>query len=198
MTAAIQDHVEPRLEAQLAGGIRLYDAHRLLRRGARPPGRRAVSSINRIYVHHSGKLGAPGLEGLQVSADFSVRRSGFRTTAYHVWVPHAPVYDDDGDLVCYRGACDSWITNHTKGLNVRGFGVCLQGNTSTDGLSPSQAEILLALLPWCRERFELGWDDPDWLSWHSDSGRFGGRNPKPSCPGREAVAWLTDYRARSV
>jgi len=34
------------------------------------------------------------------------------------------------------------------------------------------------------------------LSWHSEASRWGGKD-KPACPGKAAVAWLTDYRAAS-
>lgn len=188
---------------RLAGGLVLLDVvdelpvHRRKRWKARP-----VDGIERLYVHHSGRLGRDGLDGFKASAAYSSRdkqprrkggkvRAGWPGTAYQVWLPYNPVLTD-GALTAFRGNPDDRRTYHTGGeANTHGWSICLQGNTSVDGISDSQVELLEGLLPWALERFGL--ELPDGLSWHSDSKRFGGSG-KASCPGSAAVAWLTAYR----
>jgi hypothetical protein len=181
-----------RFEALIAGGIALHDAHADL-----PKHRmkryipRDLSAICRIYVHHSGALGRSGLEGAKASAAYDIREHDWPGAAYHYWIPAESMIDDQGRLCVLRMQRDNVHSYHTGWLaNHHGIGVCLQGNTTEDPLTTSHVECLEALLPWLRERYDLG---GEWLSMHSESGRWGG-HAKPSCPGNNAEAWIRAYR----
>lgn len=187
---------------QIAGGIVLVDlTDDLPRHKTKRYRKRDVAKIDRIYVHHSGRLGRPGKPGALASAGYAIKEPTEKTPKkvayaggnYHVWVPWAGgirAYQRPRDTVCYRMNADETRCAHTYGLNPRGWSIVLQGNTTTDGMSDSQKEVLEALLPWGRERFEL---EGDWLGWHSIADKWGGR-AKKACPGREAVEWLEAYR----
>lgn len=184
-----------------APGIALYDVSFLLPQHKTKKYRlRDPDLITRIYVHHSGKLGAAGFQGLYNSARYSVEQRknkdgsiGWPGQPYHIWVPFIGFKGED--RVAYLCQPDSVRCYHTgKVANTHGYGIVLQGNTSTDGLSFNQQEILEGLLPWKRE--ELALEHDTWLSWHSEAGRFGGK-PKPACPGSQAQKWLEEYRELS-
>lgn len=183
-----------KFEAVIAGGVSLYDVagllpqHRTKRYPARP-----AEAISRVYVHHSGALGQPGFAGAAASARYSVESLGWPGAAYHYWIPAADLRDTDGRLCVLRMQRDEVRCYHTGGeANTHGVGVVLQGNTTAAPLTHSHVECLEALLPWLRERHGLG---ETWLSWHSDSARWGGSG-KASCPGRHAEEWLKAYRER--
>lgn len=184
-----------------APGIALYDVSFLLPKHKKKKYRRRnLDLIDRIYVHHSGKMGAAGFQGLYNSARYSVEQRknkdgsiGWPGHPYHIWVP---AYErKGGDRIVYCSQPDFVRCYHTGSkANTHGYGIVLQGNTSTDGLSFNQKEILEGLLPWLRELHEL--EHETWLSWHSEAGRFGGK-PKARCPGSQAQKWLQEYRELS-
>ena len=181
-----------KFESQLAGGIALYDARRDMptHESNRYP-RRPIMGIKRVYVHHSGGLGSAGLRGARSSAWYSVITHGWPGAAYHYWIPARPVLDDRSNLCVLRMQSDGVRSWHTGGkANGHGVSVCLQGNTTERPLTASHVECLEALLPWLRERHDLS---GEWLSWHSDSKRFGGSG-KSACPGKHAEDWLRQYR----
>ena len=188
------------LEAQLAGGVALYDVshvlpvHRTERYAVRDAG-----AIKRVYVHHSGALGAAGYAGARNSAAYSVAPrvgsvKGWPGAAYHFWICAEPLRDRDGNICVLRMNRDETRCYHTGGVcNAHGVGVVLQGNTSAAPLAESHEECLEALLPWLRRRHDL---DAEWLSWHAESKRFGAPKNKASCPGKHAESWLGAYRER--
>lgn len=168
-------------------------------------GTRSVDQVERIYVHHSGKLGLTGKrarQGAINSAKYSIspprpgakkKKTVFPGAAYHFWIPFSDPDEIHDAFVFYRMNPDEVVCWHTGGLNSTGIGICCQGNTSRNGLSDSQKEILEALIPWCWVRYRL--KGPDALSWHSETGRFPGGRPKKNCPGKAAEAWVKAYRA---
>lgn len=186
---------EPILLAEIAGGVALYDvSHLLPRHKTKRYEMRTAPTLPVAFVHHSGALGRAGLDGVIASARYAIREpsEGRRKTvfpglAYHYWVPYRAVHDEDGRLVVYLGNHETLRSWHTGGEANDGIGVCLQGNLTVRKISASQVECLEALLPW------LGVGTTRALSWHSESGSYGGSG-KPSCPGRSAEAWLTRYR----
>ncbi len=162
---------------------------------------RPVAAIERLYFHHSGRLGAAGLQGVQNSARYCVKHrgrkdhhgkaSGWPGLPYHLWLPYENVLTD-GLLTVFRGNPDSARVYHTGGqANTHGLGVVFQGNTTKFGLSSGQKACASALIPYELGRHGLG--VADGISWHSDSKRFGGSG-KPSCPGQGAVEWLRAYQ----
>lgn len=192
-------------ESRLAGGVHLLDVSSQLptRRGG---WRKRRKPIERIYLHHSGKLGAPGFEGLRRSAQYSVRnkrqkdgtvQQGWPGTAYHYWVPY---HEPAGDVIAvYRANPDSARSYHTGGQprgpspNDHGLSVVLQGDLRTRPPSHWQIEALEALVPWLQEIHRATLSADRWLSWHSESGAFGG-NAKPTCPGPHVEAWAREWR----
>lgn len=174
----------------IAPGIALWDV------STQMPMRSSLlrrSPVRRVYVHHSGRLGAPGLAGARNSTRYVVERKGFPGPAYHYWLPYAEVRDERGNLVVYQLEREYVRAWHTGGeANAHGLGIALQGNTNRRPMSDFQIELLEALLPWLRARHATTLA-PTWLSWHAEAGRYGGR-PKPACPGKHAEAWLKAYR----
>ena len=182
------------LEEEIAGGVALYDASEDLPR--REDRYRDPDGIARLYVHHSGRLGRPGFDGVFNSARYVVVQRGFPGPAYTFWVPYAGEYDDQGRRVLYRCNPDNVRSWHTGGdANRHGVACCLQGNTNKREISPHQIECLEALIPWCVERYGL--EMPGGLSWHSEAAKYGGR-PKRACPGVSAEAWLRGWRERAL
>jgi hypothetical protein len=152
-----------------------------------------TETIVRLYVHHSGALGAPGARGAAGSARYAVGE-GWPGIAYHYWVPHEPVYDNVGRPLVYQtqphGLC-SWHTG--REANHHGLGVCLQGALGETGPSEHQRACLPALLLALRD--ELGTLDPDApVGWHAVADRWGGKR-KPTCPGKATEAWLRAWLA---
>jgi hypothetical protein len=187
--------VQASLEAVIAGGVALWDVSHLLARHERARYElRPLSGIRRVYVHHSGALGAPGFAGARASARYSVSEEGWPGPAYHYWIPAETLRDPYGRLVVLRLNEDRTRCWHTGGeANGHGLGVVLQGDTTAEPLTASHEEGLEALLPWLRRRHELG---APWLSWHAEAGAYGGKT-KETCPGKHAEAWLTAYRSRA-
>jgi len=184
--------VKPIFEAEIFPGIALYDATDVIpQHPTESWDYRSPSGIDVLFVHHSGALGRMGLRGYRASAQYSIDHSGWPGTAYHLWAPYHDVRDAEGRTVIYRGQPDDAFSWHTGGANRRGMGLALQGDPTETGPSPSQVEILEAVIPWWMARF--GTTPKRSLSWHSDSDRHGGR-PKASCPGPVAVEWLRSYR----
>lgn len=190
-----------RLEAVVAPGVALYDVSALLPKGRhrRATRRPAGQRIDAAFIHHSGALGMPGFEGLRRAVLFMTQQRDFPESGYHGWIPRDPVRDPEGRLVLLRALPDESRGWHTGAkANDRGTGWSLQGNTSKLALSPSQVEVLEALIPWLAEHHGWTWADiRSWLGWHSAAARWGGR-PKPACPGRDAERWLRAYVDRAT
>lgn len=174
---------------RIAGGVYLLDIRERMPVVARPVLR--GGAIRRVFVHHSGASGRPGIAGAIASARYSLVTRGWRMPGYHLWIPEAP--EDPGRVEVYQCAPWSWRCYHTGGAaNTTGLGLALQGNKTRDPLTRNQTEALEALLPWLRDNVLEGGAE-DWLSWHSESKQYGGSGKK-SCPGANAEAWLKSYR----
>ena len=186
---------DAKFEAEIAGGVALYDVADLLpRHPTKRYRRRPVEAIVRQYHHHSGALGRPGYEGAYRSALYIVRPEwrGWPGAPYHYWLSHAPDRDAQRRLAVYRLQPDAVRSYHTGArANTHGIGVCWQGDLSRTEPSPAQVEMAEALVPWLIERHELA--VPDGISWHSEAGRWGGKG-KPACPGPHVERWLREYR----
>lgn len=190
---------------RIAGGIVIEDICDKLPRHKIKKYRKRTSEIQRIYIHHSGRLGAPGINGPINSTRYVTTQKDptFPGAPYHYWIPWEPVYNHyqtetatrvTVEVCCtiYRLQPDEIRCWHTGGrANSHGIGVALQGNTSTIGLSDYQVECLEALIPWLFERYNL--DLPSSLSYHAEAGKYGGRS-KAACPGSEAIEWIEDYK----
>lgn len=188
-----------RMESQVAGGIRLYDATEALSGFAeRQYPERDAEAIEALFIHHSGALGRPGWDGLLAHVRYVTAEWGRGWpdgSPYTFWAPHHPVRDRWGSLCVLRLQPDNRRTYHTGGrANDIGVALALQGNTSTDGLSPSQVEILEGFLPWAMGRYGLTHAQ---IAGHAESEPWGGSG-KPSCPGSEALAWLQEWRGGDV
>ena len=184
------------LEADL-GGVAIWNVAALLpTHKTKAYEQRLVSGITHLFVHHSGRLGRPGFEGLLNSTRYVVQHRGFPGCAYHLWAPFGGERDEEDRLVVFRANAVATRSWHTGGaLNGFGESLVLQGNTTTNGVSESQREILEAVLPYRRAALVTPGVTPT-LSWHSEADRHGGR-AKAACPGKAAVAWLTNYRYSS-
>ena len=187
-------------EARISGGIALYDATAIMPRREEKRRKRDPSKVTHLFIHHSGALGRPGVDGAWASANYMVntrkRKNGKRLhapgPAYTFWAPYEDLYDDKDRLVVLRLNPDSERSYHTGGIgNVIGDALCLQGNTSTRPLSHSHEEILEGFIPWWTARKKAVM--PECLSMHSESKPFGGSG-KRACPGKNAEAWLNGYR----
>lgn len=183
-------------EAQVAGGIALYDVSHLL--PAHPTlryRRRDVDGIERVYTHHSGALGGSGFRGALGSARYVVTqrgRDGWPGAAYHFWFAHKADRDDEGRLVIYRLQPDEKRSYHTGGVaNDHGLGLCWQGNLSEKLPSADQIEMAEGFYPWLLETYAL--TVPDGFSFHAEASRFGGKD-KASCPGPHVTAWVKRWR----
>lgn len=200
---------DAKLEIEL-GGIAVWDVSHLLPTKGRGYPVRDVRGITHEFVHHSGRAGAEGFEGLYNSAHYVVNRRGFPGCAYHIWLPFEPCRDGEGRLVVFRANQPETRCWHTGGaLNGYGESIALQGNTNSRPISDSQRELLEAVLPWRWDAIS-GYHDPNaegfapTLSWHSEGDRWpdptkptGHGHAKPACPGKSAVRWLTNYRYSS-
>jgi hypothetical protein len=142
--------------------------------------------IRWAIIHHSGKLGRPGLEGPMGSARYVIRAKGWPGIPYHYWIPYHPLIIGS-QLIVLRCNADDRRSWHTQGYPDTGLATVLQGDLGEAGPSESQLECLEALLPWQAERHEL--DLREALTWHSERGK------KQACPGPGAVRWLEAYRA---
>lgn len=181
------------LEADL-GGIAVWDVSTLLQtHRTKTYDVRPASAITHLFVHHSGRLGRPGFEGLKNSTRYVVGQRGFPGCAYHLWLPFEDCLDRRGRLVVFRANAPETRSWHTGGeLNSFGESIALQGNTSVNGISLGQREALEAILPYRYDALVTPRVTPT-LSWHSEAHRWGGKS-KPTCPGTSAVQWLTNYR----
>lgn len=185
------------MEAQVAGGVRLYDATHLLPTHEHKRYRgRSPDRISRLYVHHSG-ADHPDRHGFQamldsarfVTADWGRDWPGF---AYTFWGSRVADRDDDGALVVYRGNRDNVRSWHTGRLaNGHGIALALEGDTTKQGLSSDQEELLEAFLPWVVQHYGLKL--PYGASGHWEATRFGGKG-KRSCPGDGAKAFVKRWR----
>lgn len=189
-------------EAQLAPGVRLYDASRYIQKvHPRKRNRKAIrpqsGALEAVFVHHSGSLGKDEVAGFMGAVRFVMQHRGFPGAPYHFWVSYDPDYDEDGHLIVWRLAEDSYRAWHSGDkANDIGLGICLQGNLTRTGMSHGQEEALEALLPWLAEHCEWG-NLQGRLGWHANASKWGGRDKK-TCPSPKVVAWLENYLSRSM
>lgn len=184
-----------RFETEIAPGVALWDVSHLLPGKGYP--KRDPAKIDRAFVHHSGALGRPGLEGIIASARYVVEQRGWPGFAYTYWIPAETVRDDEGRMVMYRGQPDDRRSYHTGGdANTYGVACALQGNTTRRPLTESHIECMEAWIPWIAERYGLRM--PYALGWHSIATTLGAPKNKPSCPGRHAQTWLEAYVTRAA
>ena len=171
-------------ETLLGGGVAVRDVSMLL------PTHKTKKYKSRpypteLYVHHSGRAGKQGYNGLHNSANYVVRYRDWPGCPYHYWISYDPVIDSQDNLVVFRAQPTHVRTYHAgTGPNTRGIAVCLQGNTTLRPASEFQLECLGALvnylnLPVCG---------------HCEAPPDG--HPKPSCPGTHAMSYLMGYRRR--
>lgn len=184
-------------EAQVAGGIALYDiSHILPAHPKRKYRERDVNGIERVYTHHSGALGARGYRGAVGTARYAIRETSKRKpwpgAAYHFWFAYHADRDLDGRLVIYRLQPDEARSYHTgEEANDHGLGLCWQGNLREKLPSADQIEMAEGFYPWLFETYSL--TVPDGFSFHSEAGKYGGKS-KPTCPGPHVTAWVKRWR----
>jgi hypothetical protein len=168
----------------------IYDASRLLPRHRTKVYRtRSEQSIRRIYVHHSGSLGKPGLAGLIASARYVVKERGWPGCPYHLWVPYQDLLDESGDRVVYRAQPNTARTYHAGSApNDKGLAIALQGNLTSADMSEHQLEVLPVLIEHLAQ--ELGITDIPLGHFQATDGHV-----KASCPGRSGKAWLLGWKA---
>jgi hypothetical protein len=187
---------DPDYEATLAGGVHLLDVSDQLPTRGDGWGARS-EPVQRLYLHHSGRLGRPGFDGLSASARYSVSSRGWAGCPYHYWVPYGHGMPEDAPIQVYRANADDRHSWHTGlAANASGIGIVLQGDLRSQRPSAYQIEALEALIPWLQDRHLATLSADRWLSWHSESGDFGGRG-KASCPGPHVEAWAREWRANS-
>ena len=191
------------LEAVIAPGVALYDASKYIqkvyprkrsRKAIRPP----KGNLEALFVHHSGSLGRDEVAGFMGAVRFVMQHRGFPGAPYHFWVSHDPDYDEQGNLIIWRLAEDSYRAWHSGNkANDMGLGLCLQGNLTRHGMSAGQEEALEAFLPWVSQHYDWPWEKiKGWLGWHAIAGRWGGRDKK-ACPSPKVEAWLRAYISRT-
>lgn len=163
--------------------MEIIDATKLVKREGIYPKR---GNIRRIYVHHSGREGAPALRGAINTSRYVVTAKGFPGPAYHYWIPRV------GSEV-FQLNSDERRAWHTGGrANAHGIGVCVQGNTTSTRMPQSQMECLRSVLEMLMKRYaKTLWTPP--VSWHSASAQYGGK-AKPACPGKHATVWLQQWQ----
>ena len=187
------------LDTRLALGVHLWDASHLMPRIEAKRKQRPVKGIDRLFFHHSGALGRPGLAGALASANYVVKHrknkagdpARFPGPAYTFWIPAEDLRDSSGALCVLRLNVDSERSWHTGSkANDRGVSAVFQGNTTARPMTHSHEECAEALIPWAVKRYGLRL--PDGLGWHSIAKESGGRS-KAACPGKGAEAWLRGY-----
>ena len=173
-------------EADLGGGVALYDVSHLLPK--HPTKRyRDRGQPTEQYVHHSGKLGRPGYAGMYNSTRYTVRARGWPGFAYTTWIPYLPVFDPAGNVCVLRGNPDTVRTYHAgSGPNTRAVSHCLQGNTTRRPLSNAQLKCLKQLLPWYIDRLQVH------TYGHCEAPADGHR--KATCPGTHAQTFIHGLR----
>lgn len=178
---------EAKLEADLGGGVALYDVSRLLARTSREKGR-DPRIIERAYHHHSGALGLSGFAGLERSARYVVEKRDFPGPAYTYWLAFEPDLDGEARMVVYRAQRDGVISWHTGGLNLTGIAVCWQGNLRKVKPTAAQRRMAERLALYLEQRH------PGIVhSYHSEADRYGGR-AKAGCPGPHVEMWVNAWR----
>jgi len=170
--------------SQIADHVAIYDVTDLLpkHRTKRYRNRRTTKEA---YVHHSGKLGRPGLAGLRNSTRYVVRYRDWPGCPYHYWLPFEKLTDEAGNLVILQAQPELRRTYHAgTGPNSRAIAICLQGNTTARPASAFQLECLGALLHWLALPSVLG---------HCQAPADG--HAKATCPGSHAMAFLAGLQA---
>lgn len=187
---------------KIAGGICVIDIHdQLPKSQSLPFYKERDKKIVRVYIHHSGKLGADGINGPVNSTKYIINRKKdpFPGAPYHYWIPYNPVqtiltsdHISHNYYTIYQLNLDKIRCYHTGwDANHHGLGIVLQGNTSVYGISNYQIECLEAIIPWLFDKYDLKL--PDGLSYHAEADKYGGKK-KSSCPGTAAVEWINEYR----
>lgn len=173
----------------IADGVAYIDVSAALPRHPTKRWPRRKLPIRRLYVHHSGAAGQPGIEGAVNCADYTLHaRDGWAGMPYHWWLPEAPLYDVEGRALVLLVNHLDVISNHTGGLNQDGEGIGLQGNKTRAPLTDHQNHTLDALLSWRLSQLQ-SLDPQHPIGWHSIAHVFGGRS-KPSCPGTFGEEWI--------
>jgi len=169
----------------------LWDVSELLpKHRAKKYRRRELESVRQIYVHHSGRLGAPGFSGAVGSARYAVRNRGWPGIGYHIWIPYLDHIDSDGRRVVYRCQQTETRTYHAgTGANDRAVAIALQGNLSRRDMSEHQSSALPVVIKWFAS--ELGIPAAAIGHWQAPSDS----HPKASCPGRAGKGWVLGYAA---
>lgn len=186
--------IDAKRVGEIAPGIALYDvSHLLPKHDWKKWHRRNPKKIKRLYIHHSGAdhPDRHGFDALKDSAFYSVAHLEWPGTAYQFWASRFADRTLHRELVLYQANRLHFRTWHTGFLaNGHGISLALEGNTSKQGLTHDQREILEAFIPYARK---FGIRLPKGLSGHWEACRFGGKCKK-SCPGDAAKAWVTAYR----
>lgn len=163
---------------EIAPGTVIYNVQHLLPRN---PNKhyQTREMTSEVYVHHSGKQGRPGLQGLRNSARYVVRYRGWPGCPYHYWIPFEELRDN-GKRVIFQSQPEHAHTYHAgRGPNSRSIAVCLQGNTTARPASNFQLRCLADILHWL--------DLPNVFG-HCQAPPDG--HPKATCPGSHAMAFL--------
>jgi hypothetical protein len=155
----------------------------------RRPFPKRADEIDRLIIHHSGALGAPGYAGMKGSAQYTIApkqgKPGGRGFAYTFWAPYKP--PAFGPLTIFRGNRDDVRSAHTSRWNDRGVALVLQGNLGAlGGPSTAQITMLEAFVPWAIARYDLVM--PQGLTYHREC------TGKKLCPGGAAEVWIEAFR----
>ena len=97
-------------------------------------GKRSISSINKIVLHHSATTSGSA----ESYARYHVETRGWPGIGYHY------VIEKDGTIKQTNNI--DTLSYHTKGQNTSGIGICLTGNFDTQTLSGKQKSSLLYLI----------------------------------------------------
>jgi hypothetical protein len=201
------------LEPSVSGpGVAIYDVCDLLPRlPNKPPSIRPKSNIKMITLHHSdsSNLAKDGFQELINCAAFCIRPEekttvigsdgkphvafkgrGFRSIAYHFWIPR---YEDiiDGYRAVYRGLRDAEIGSNCQGINAMNVGVVYQGNTTTMPVSVNHQTCLSFLIPHLMAEYKIS--DASMFFGHCDADKHGGK-VKPACPGTTGTQLMVAQR----
>lgn len=177
-------------EAQIAGGLALWDVSDLLPRHAVKRRGRLRVTPELVVMHHTG-ADAPTIDGYQaavMTATYHVRHTDWSRIGYHVHIARKADRDDEGRLVVYRTLPDALRPAATKGLNGRSWAIVLEGDLDEQPITEDQEEALEGLIPWYGDVTIIG---------HREAEAYGGKPARKSCPGRNGMRWLRRWRGRA-
>lgn len=155
----------------------------------REPLVRPTSAAKFRVIHHSGSARnrAPAEDGALIAIRYYLETKGMRMPPYQDWASRDAF---EGCAVLVRCAPPDWRCFHSGGpANGMGVALALQGNTTLQGVSDAQREVLEYLAS------KEGWNRSMPVVGHHEVGPLGG-SPKRSCPGRGAKRWLKEFRGR--